>query len=347
MGRKRTSKVDERLPPYVYRKVRLNAVEYRPYLGKGRFGASIYLKDTNGKQLKANATLNEITKAYHRALKDEGDSGRALSWLLKKYLKSPKFLKLSARTQKDYSWYTDKIVEMPGKDGSTFGDFPFQKITRKTISSFRDRLADTPTQANRRIQFLSAVFSWAIEEELLESNPCKGVSKFTLEARTRYAEDSEYNLVLECAKAYPFLAIMMEFAYLCRMRMSEIRTMPIDAPNDIGVSVKRSKKSESELTTWTPRLRKAVENARALFPEATSKYLIHNEDGSMVTENQFRNAWRRTIEKATKQGLKERFTFHDIKARGVTNHPTQHSGHKSERMKAVYVRKAPNVQATE
>ncbi len=347
MGRKRTPRKDDRLPPYVYRKPRLNAIEYRPYLGKGQFGASVYLKDQNGKQLKACATLNEITKAYHRALKDDADHGRSLSWLLKKYFKSPRFAKLSVRTKKDYEWYSEKICAMPGKDGSTFGDFPYKKITRKTIASLRDKLFDTPTQANRRLQFLSAVYSWAIEEEYAETNPCKGVSKFSLAPRDRYAEDTEYNIVLECAKDYPFLPIMMELAYLCRMRMSEIRTLPDNAPNDIGVSVKRTKKSESELTTWTPRLRKAVAAAQDLYPQATSKYLIHNEDGSQITENQFRNAWRRTINKALKRGLKERFTFHDIKARGVTNHPTQHSGHKSERMKSVYVRKAPKISATE
>lgn len=347
MGRKRASKNDNRLPPYVYRKPRLNAVEYRPYLGKGRFGASVYLKDQKGKQLKASATLNEIVKAYHRVIKEDADHGRALSWLLKKYFKSPRFQKLALRTRKDYEWYAEKIEAMPGKDGSTFGDFPFEQISRKTISAFRDKLADKPTQANRRMQFLSAVFSWAIEEELLDANPCKGVSKFSLEARTRYAEDTEYNIVYECASDYPFLPIMMELAYLCRMRLGEIRLTPPSAVSDIGVHVVRSKRSESETTTYTPRLRKAVQAAQSLYPSASSKYLIHNEDGSQVSENQFRNAWRRTMEKALKRGLKERFTFHDLKARGVTNHPTQHSGHKSERMKSVYVRKAPKIEATE
>lgn len=51
MGRKRETRRDERLPPYVYRKPKLNAVEYRPYLGKGKFGASTYLKDEDGKQI--------------------------------------------------------------------------------------------------------------------------------------------------------------------------------------------------------------------------------------------------------------------------------------------------------
>ncbi len=347
MGRKRSTRRDERLPPYVYRKPRLNAVECRQYLGKGKFGASVYLKNEDGKQLPACATLNEIVKAYHRTMKEDQDHGLALAWLFKKYFRSPRFMKLAVRTKKDYEWYAEKIAAMPGKDGSVFGDFPFKKITRKTIAALRDKLADKPTQANRRLQFLSAVFSWAIEEEHMDENPCKGVAKFSLKSRDRYAEDNEYKMVYDCASEYPFLQVMMEIAYLCRARMSEIRTMPYNAPNDMGVYLKRSKQSESETTTWTPRLRAAIEAARAIHPNASKRYLIHNEDGSMITENQFRNAWRRTMDRALQSGLKKRFTFHDLKARGVTNHPSQYSGHKSERMKSVYVRKAPNVEATE
>ncbi len=347
MGRKRTTRNGEKLPPHVYRKPRLNAIEYRQYIGKGKFNPPLYLKDAQGNQLKANAALSEVVKAYHRANTSEDVGGRSLRWLLNKYFKSPLFLDLSPRTQKDYNFYADKICEMPGKAGATFGEVPYKKITRKTISAFRDKLSDKKTQANRRLQFLSSVFSWAIEEELADLNPVKGVRKFTLKARTRYAEDNEYNIVLECAEPYDFLPIMMEIAYLCRMRMSEIRTMPPECVTDLGVKVKRSKKSESELTTWTPRLRKAIEKAQALNANAQSRYLIHNVDGSIITENQFRNAWRRTMDNAQKRGLKEKFTFHDIKARGVTNHPTQHSGHKSEKMKAVYVRKAPSIVATE
>jgi len=41
-----------------------------------------------------------------------------------------------------------------------------------------------------------------------------------------------------------------------------------------------------------------------------------------------------------------KFTFHDIKAAGVTNHPLHESGHKSEKAKAVYLRGTKEVQAT-
>lgn len=346
MARPRSTRHDSRLPPYVYRKPRLNAVEYRQYLGKGKFGPSVYLKDEQGRNLAADATLNSIIKAYRLAITGEQQQGRSLSWLLGRYFKSPAFAKLSPRGQKDYRWYADKITAMPGVNGAVFGDYPYKQITRKTMAALRDRLCDKPTQANRRLQFLSAVFSWAIEEEHLEINPCKGVSRFSLAPRTRYASDNEYQLVYDCAGAYPWLQVMMELAYLCRARLGELRALPWSAVNDIGVFIERTKRSESETTTWTPRLRAAVDSARALEGPA-GHYLIHGPDGQQITENQFRNAWRRTMDKALAQGLKKRFTFHDLKARGVTNHPLQHSGHKSERMKSVYVRRAPQVQATE
>lgn len=346
MARPRSTRQDARLPPYVYRKPRLNAVEYRQYLGKGKFGPSVYLKDEQGRNLAADATLNSIIKAYRLAITGEQQQGRSLSWLLGRYFKSPAFAKLSPRGQKDYQWYADKITAMPGANGAVFGDYPYKQITRKTMAALRDRLSDKPTQANRRLQFLSAVFSWAIEEEHLEENPCKGVSRFSLKARTRYADDNEYQIVYDTAASYPWLQIMMELAYLCRARLGEIRALPPGAVNDIGVFISRTKKSESETTTWTPRLRQAIAQAEAL-PGPGRKFVVHNADGSQITENQFRNAWKRTMERALKQGLQERFTFHDLKARGVTNHPLQHSGHKSERMKSVYVRQAPRVQATE
>ncbi len=44
--------------------------------------------------------------------------------------------------------------------------------------------------------------------------------------------------------------------------------------------------------------------------------------------------------------LKERFTFHDIKAKGVTDHEDKYAGHRSKKMQAVYDRKPSIREAT-
>ena len=77
-----------------------------------------------------------------------------------------------------------------------------------------------------------------------------------------------------------------------------------------------------------------------------SHYLIHNPSGEPIQQSAFTSAWRRVMDNALKNGLTERFTFHDIKAKGVSDHESKHSGHKSERMKHTYDRKISQVIST-
>ena len=44
--------------------------------------------------------------------------------------------------------------------------------------------------------------------------------------------------------------------------------------------------------------------------------------------------------------LEERFIFHDLKAKGVTDHTEQWAGHKSEKARLVYIRKLREIDAT-
>ena len=44
--------------------------------------------------------------------------------------------------------------------------------------------------------------------------------------------------------------------------------------------------------------------------------------------------------------LEERFMYHDIKSKGVSDHPENESEHKTESAKAVYMRKTKEVVAT-
>jgi len=83
--------------------------------------------------------------------------------------------------------------------------------------------------------------------------------------------------------------------------------------------------------------------------------LLHNAKGEPVSKNKFDTAWRRVMDKALGTGIEvdgerlalgERFNFHDIKARGVTDHTEHHSGHKSEKARLIYIRKLQNVEAT-
>lgn len=55
---------------------------------------------------------------------------------------------------------------------------------------------------------------------------------------------------------------------------------------------------------------------------------------------------QKRAERESKAAVKEWFSYHDIKAKGITDHKNHHGGHRSARMRDVYVRRAEEVDST-
>lgn len=127
-----------------------------------------------------------------------------------------------------------------------------------------------------------------------------------------------------------------------------------------GIFTDRSKGSNNEITAWSPRLRKAVDDARRLSnPTAPDRLkdrpLFKGPTGGPIGTSARKSAFTRARKKAMEVGLeidgefvklKELFTYHDIKAKGVTDHENKESGHKSKKMQAVYNRKPDIIKST-
>lgn len=112
-------------------------------------------------------------------------------------------------------------------------------------------------------------------------------------------------------------------------------------------------------TGLSPRLQAAIDAAKAIYPSAPAPidgaFLLHDAKGLKVQKNRFDSAWQRVMEKAVTVGieidgqqlkLEEAFTFHDLKAKGTTDHTEQWAGHKSEKARMVYIRKLREIDAT-
>ena len=116
-----------------------------------------------------------------------------------------------------------------------------------------------------------------------------------------------------------------------------------------GLLIERAKKSKSQIIVWTERLRKAVKAAQNMPGVSWQRYLIHNITGQKIPDETFSSAWQRLMKRAIETGLKERFTFHDLKAKGVSDFDGDKkiaSGHRTDAMVDVYDRKPAQVQAT-
>lgn len=225
-----------------------------------------------------------------------------------------------------------------------------KSVTPLHIRKFMDKLGDRlESTANRCHTVLSTVFGWGYERNIVTVNPVLGIKNHKEKPRSRYIEDWEFDLVYKIAQksSYPWIATMMEIAYLCRMRAIEVRSLTEPDLLQEGVFVERRKDSMNEITKWSPRLRKAISDASKLRKSTTENNLLFVSSSSgLIPKTSFDSAWRRIRSMALDNGLIESFNFHDLKAKGVTDHTKKASGHKSKKMQAVYDRKPNLIDAT-
>lgn len=307
-----------KLPPYV-------SVDKYGYKLK-RYEGRVHGKIKWGKTTiiaPADAPMSEVWRAYEEAV---GDGTQNLYWLVSKYLDSDKFKSLSDKSQKDYSKALQRLLSEPVSN-KTFGSVALHLIDKRSIRSYLDAYP-SPVAANRQIAVLKAAWNWALERHDIPANPCLGVRLNREAPRSRYVTDDEMKGAMDLAP--PPIKQMMELAYLLRARYSEVLNLTVDDVSDTHVRLIRLKGSEGELCALSDRLRDAVSDVRA------HPYICHR-----FTESGFSSAWRRLMAKVDKP-----FTFHDLKAKGISDHQTNHSGHRSPAMRKTYVRKLQEVPAT-
>jgi len=319
---RRRRRINQHLPKHVYRKGA--GYIYR------RYGKDTYL-------CKQTEPLSVLWEQYERIHSDKPVD--TLDWLMGEYFKSGKAQKLTERTRTEYQAYARRIGDFKTASGSRFGDCTITAITRRTIAGYLDKYP-APISANRHIQFLKAAWNVVRRTHDIPDNPCTGVNLNEQRPRERCPTLAEIKAVRSLATGY--LPMMIDLAYLCRARRSEINAMRVGNVLEQGLLVERGKGSESEITAWTPALRQAVAQCRAYNAGAPTPidgaYLIHDKQGKPITKNTFDTAWQRLMAKAVAQGV-ERFTFHDLKSAGYSDQQVQWAGHKSERMHRVYNRR--------
>jgi integrase len=334
----RKNKADKWLPPRVYRGRK--SYEWHP---KG--GGSIKLLERPADGIECEQVKSAVWAAYAEQV-EKPPKADDMAALVDAFHASPQFIQLSALTQRDYLQYSKRITRV-------FGEIEPSDMTAPMIRNFMDALAGQgkTVAANRHHSYLSVLFSWGIERAWCVENPAKQVRKFRELSRDRYIEDWEFDLVKNVARksAYPYIAPFMELAYLCRGRSGEIRALTEKDVTEEGIYLKRAKGSSSEITGYSDRLHAALAEARSLFPSSAvliSRPLIHSKTGEPIPAESLKTAFNRVMHKAMESGLKEWFTLHDVKAKGISDHSTKASGHKTKKMQAVYDRKPSVTPAT-
>jgi integrase len=268
-----------------------------------------------------------------------GQSKDTLAYLVGEYLKSDKLAE--RKTHREIERNLKTILSAP-VGGREFGMVKYSSITVGTIQRYLDYRNNVA--GNREVAALSAAWNWCLRRDIVTTpNPCSGAEKVKEHHRTRYVTDSEYGAVYNLAPDY--IKVAMELAYLCRMRRIEVLDVRCKDVEEGGLNTRRVKGSDDALTLWSPRLKAAVDlglKGKIRVPDM----LVVTYRNTTIRGDTFSKRFHALV---SESGV-ESFTFHDLKAKGVSDFDGDKkaaSGHRSEAMVSIYDRKRKSVDATD
>ena len=229
--------------------------------------------------------------------------------LIEKYM-----IEIAPRKAK--STYQGNLIEAKNlKD--VFGKMPVLEIRPMHIAKYLDiRGIKAPIRANREISLLSHIFSYAMRWGQIDRNPCIGVAKHPEKGRDRYISDQEFDCVKKLASE--LIATVMDFAYITALRKGDILNLRLDKITDEGILITQSKTGAKQLYEWTDGLIEVVNRAKALKRPIRGFYLFCTRQGQPYSDSGFKAMWNRLQIKWAESGG-QRFTFHDIRAKALTD----------------------------
>ena len=216
----------------------------------------------------------------------------------------------------------------------TFKNFTIEDVEPHDIYMHMDFIAKkTVNGANKDKSYLSVCFELAIRKGIRKINPCDSVKKITEQPRSRLIKSDEFKAMHDNSSL--LIQNMMDFAYITKLRRSEILSIRLSDITDEGIKVYASKTKTDYIVLWSDKLRALVTKIKAdRNTKRASLYLFANGRGLPYSPDGFSAIWQRYMAKALTSGkLKERFTFHDIRAMAVT-YTAKHEGLKAASLSA-------------
>jgi len=209
----------------------------------------------------------------------------------------------SAGTRKGYGRALDKL-------SAVFGDMRLSELRPVHIYKYQDIRAGQGASVlvNRELATLSVVCAHGVRLGHADINPCRQVRRRPETPRTRYVTDAELAIVYGLASEWMKRAIRM--VCITGIRLGDLCRIGPENHTEDGFLYQQGKTGRKILIEWTETLREAAQRPP-------------------VSYEGFSSAWQRVIQKARQNGLKEGFTFHDLRAKaGSESRDWRLLGHK-------------------
>jgi integrase len=219
-----------------------------------------------------------------------------------------------------------------------FAEFAPEQVKPKHVAQMKVALAETPNMCNRCLSVLRQVFDYALEQQLIESNPAVGVKRHAEHKRKRLIAPEEYAAVY--AKAGPRLQVIMDLLYLTGQRVVDVLTIRYADLRDDGIYFEQDKTDARLIVRWSPELRAVVERAKALHGNLRAITLLHNRRGKAPDYRTVRDQWDKACAEASvaDADLRDLRAMSGTAAKTQGKNPTALLGHTSAAMTARYLR---------
>ena len=224
-------------------------------------------------------------------------------------------------------------------------EFAPEQVKSKHVAAIKVHHAKTPNMSNRMLSVLRTVFAFAVEWQLVESNPCIGIRRHSEAKRDRYLTDDEFRAIK--ARAHPRLAAIMDVAYCTGQRIGDVLAIRYADIAEAGINFRQQKTGARLMIRMTQELRDAVARAKAVSGDNVRALTLFHIRGRVPSYRGTRDLFDRAAHLA---GVEDA-GLHDIRAKAITDakrqgkDPQKLGGHTDAKQTERYVRRREIPQA--
>ncbi len=248
--------------------------------------------------------IEELSLAHAR--RKEGDTSK-ISGLCALYRASADWQGLAPKTRTDWSRWLDRIQVKFG--ALSIRQFSRPKVIRPEIRKWRATFAATPRAADMAIQVFSRLLTFAVDNDMLDTNPCHGLGKLYSADRAALIWTSADLADLEKIASAP-LHRAAKLASLTGLRKSDLLRLSwghIKA-NSIEIATGKSGRRKTTLIPLYDELRDCL----ATIPRGRATQVLLNTEGRPWGSG-FNSSWNRA-----RVALKTNLHFHDLRGTAAT-----------------------------
>jgi len=229
-----------------------------------------------------------------------------LDTLIDEFVKSPAFASMAEKTQSAHLFSFKEIrkewTKLPLK-------LTQQRGMKAMIRKWHQTFSANPRKADQMLFSLSRVFSFGIDEEIIEKNPCTGIGRMYTGSRKESVWTPELIAKFR-AKAKPHILLAFEVAIHTGQRQGDILAMAWKQYDGTHLTFEQGKGKK--------RVRVMVHSSLKPMLDAlpTDRLrILNNSRGRPWSEDGFRTSWGKECDRLGIEGL----TFHDLRGTFITN----------------------------